>query len=113
MIFLKILHQDEIKKTITDNPKIKKLICEKQSKDSYIRNSCIGNYMQFKKHTIKTIVGGCLNTLEKMFIRGELDFVLFLNFINDNIAFTTENFAIKAIEDIINNFWKANLLRIC
>ena len=68
--------------------------------------------MHFKKHTIKTIVGGYLNTLEKMFIMGELDFVLFLNFINDNIAFTTENFAIKAIEDIINNFWKANLLRI-
>ena len=77
---MKITHQDEIKKTITDNPKIKKLICEKQSKDSYIRNSCIGNYMQFKKHTIKTIVGGCLNTLEKMFIRGGIIFCSFFEF---------------------------------
>ena len=106
---MKILHQDEIKKTITDNPKIKKLICEKQSKDSDIRNSYIGNYSYFKKHTIKTIVGGCLNTLEKMFIRGELNFVLFLNFIKDNIVFTTEDFAIKAIGDIINNYWKSKL----
>ena len=103
------LHPDEIKKTITDNPLIKKIICEKQSKDSDIRNSYIGNYSYFKKHTIKTTVNSCLTTLEKIFIRGELEFVLFLNFIKDNIVFTTEDFAIKGIADIINNYWKNKL----
>ena len=103
------LHPDEIKKTITDNPLIKKIICEKQSKDSDIRNSYIGNYSYFKKHTIKTTVNSCLTTLEKIFIRGELEFVLFLNFITDNIVFTTEDFAIKGIADIINNYWKNKL----
>ena len=103
------LHPDEIKKTITDNPLIKKIICEKQSKDSDIRNSYIGNYSYFKKHTIKTTVNSCLTTLEKIFIRGELEFVLFLNFIKDNIVFTTEDFAIKGIADIINNYWKSKL----
>ena len=103
------LHPDEIKKTITDNPLIKKIICEKQSKDSDIRNSYIGNYSYFKKHTIKTTVNSCLTTLEKIFIRGELEFVLFLNFIKDNIVFTTEDFAIKGIADIINDYWKNKL----
>ena len=103
------LHPDEIKKTITDNPLIKKIICEKQSKDSDIRNSYIGNYSYYKKHTIKTTVNSCLTTLEKIFIRGELEFVLFLNFIKDNIVFTTEDFAIKGIADIINNYWKSKL----
>ena len=42
-----------------------------------------------------------MTTLEKIFIRGELEFVLFLNFIKDNIVFTTEDFAIKGIADII------------
>ena len=106
---IRTLRPDEIKKTITDNPIIKKIICDKQSKDSDIRNSYIGNYSYFKKHTIKTTVNSCLTTLEKIFIRGELEFVLFLNFIKDNIVFTTEDFAIKGIADIINNYWKSKL----
>ena len=101
------LRPDEIKKTISDNPKIKKLICDKKGKDDDIRNSYIGKYSYSKKHTIKTIINGCITTVEKIFLRGEVDFVLFLNFIKDNVIFTTEDFAIKAISDIVNNYWKS------
>ena len=98
---------DEIKKTISDNPKIKKLICDRKNKDDDIRNSYIGKYNYSKKHTIKTIINGCITTVETIFLRGEVDFVLFLNFIKDNVIFTTEDFAIKAISDIVNNYWKS------
>ena len=100
------LRPDEIKKKISENLYIKQLICDKKSKDNDIRNSYIGKYSFSKKHTIKTIINSCITTLEKVFIRGEIDFVLFLNFFKDNIIFTTDDFAIKIIADNINTFWK-------
>ena len=56
---------------------------------------------------MKTIINSCLCSLEKIFIRDELDFVLFLNFFKDNIIFSTDDFAIKTIADIVNNYWKS------
>ena len=101
------LRPDEIKKTISENPNIKKMICNKNTKDNDIMNSYIGKYSYSKKHTMKTVINSCICTLEKIFIRGELDFVLFLNFFKDNIIFSTDDFAIKAIADIVNNYWKS------
>ena len=101
------LRPDEIKKTISENQNIKKMICNKNTKDNDIMNSYIGNYSYSKKHTMKTIINSCIVTLEKIFIRDELDFVLFLNFFKDNIIFSTDDFAIKAIADIVNNYWKS------
>ena len=101
------LHPDEIKKTINENSKMKKLICDKFNKDNDIRSSYIGKYSYSKKHTMKTIINSCITTVEKIFIRGELEFILFLNFFKDSVIFTTDDFAIKIIADIVNNYWKS------
>jgi len=102
---LKGLQPDKIKKIINSQD-IKDLISLKTGKDNDIRNSYIGRYSYAKKHTMKTIINNCIIILEKIFIRGELDFVLFLNFFKDNIIFTTDDFVIKTISDMVNNYWK-------
>ena len=101
------LRPDEIKKIVGENQNIKQLICKKMNKDSDIRSSYIGKYSYPRKHTMKTIINSCITTLEKLFIRGEVEFVLYLNFFKDNIIFTTDDFVIKTIADIINNYWKS------
>ena len=100
------LRPDEIKKTISESH-IKKMICEKNTKDNDIMNSYIGKYSYSKKHTMKTIINSCIVTVEKIFIRGELDFVLFLNFFKDSVIFSTDDFVIKTISDTVNNYWKS------
>ena len=100
------LRPDEIKKTISESH-IKKMICEKNTKDNDIMNSYIGKYSYSKKHTMKTIINSCIVTVEKIFIRGELEFVLFLNFFKDSVIFSTDDFVIKTISDAVNNYWKS------
>ena len=100
------LYPDEIKKTISESH-IKKMICAKQQKDNDIMSSYIGKYSYSKKHTMKTIINSCIITVEKIFIRGELDFVLFLNFFKDSVIFSTDDFVIKTISDTVNNYWKS------
>ena len=101
------LRPEEIKKTLSENSHMKKLICKRSDKDNDIISSYIGTYSYSKKHTMKTIINSCIISIEKVFIRGELDFVLFLNFFKDNIIFLTDDFAIKIIADIVYNYWKS------
>ena len=100
---------DEIKKIFNDNQYIKKIISDKKKIEDDIRNSYIGKISYSKKHTIKTIINTTLTSLEDIFIHDKLNFVIFITFIKDSIIYTTEDFIIKIVYDIINNYWKSKV----
>ena len=100
---------DEIKKIFNDNQNIKKFINHKKSIDDNIRNYYIGKISYSKKHTTKTIINTTLSSLEDIFLHDKLNFVLFITFIKDSIIFKTEDFIIKIVHDIINNYWKSKV----
>ena len=97
---------DEIKKRISDNQYIKKIILEKKDIDDNIRNLYTGKINCSKKHTMKTIINNTLLTLEKLFLNDKSNLIIFITFIKDSIIYTTEDFVIKIFYDIINNYWQ-------
>ena len=98
---------EEIKKKFDENSNIKKLICDKKTIEDDIRNNYTGKFSYSKKHTIKTIINNTLTTLQKLFLSDKLNFILFITFIKDSIIFTTEDFVIKIVYDLINNYWQS------
>ena len=98
------INPDKIKSMIYDNQNIKKIICDKKAIEDNTKLKHIQDYRLSHKLTIKTIINKTLTYLEKLFINmnGELKFVLTLTFIKDSIIFTTEDFVLKNVYDIIN-----------
>ena len=99
------IKSENIKKKFNENQYIKQIIADKKNIDDDIRSSYIGNYNYKKKLTIKTTIDKALVVLEKLFINDVKSFVLSLIFFKDTTIFTTEDFVIKIIYDIIIKYW--------
>ena len=99
------IKSENIKKKFNENQYIKQIITDKKNIDDDIRSSYIGNYNYKKKLTIKTTIDKALLVLEKLFINDVKNFVLSLIFFKDSTIFTTEDFVIKIIYDIIIKYW--------
>ena len=99
------IKSENIKKKFNENQYIKQIITDKKNIDDDIRSSYIGNYNYKKKLTIKTTIEKALVFLQKLFINDVKNFVLSLIFFKDTTIFTTEDFVIKIIYDIIIKYW--------
>ena len=106
---LQSIKPEEIKKIYNEDKNIKKIIEYKKSIDDEIKNNYIGKYSYSKKHTIKTIITTNLTTLGHVFLKDKLNFILNMTFIKDSILFTTDDFVLKIIYDLINNNWQSKV----
>ena len=98
------VNKEEIKKIIQNNQSIRKIIFDKKRSEENIRTYYIGNFQYNKSFSTNDIISRIMLTLNRLFINGDLNFVLFISFIRDSFVFSTEDFIIKIVFEIINNF---------
>lgn len=98
------VNKEEIKKIIQNNQSIRKIIFDKKRSEENIRTYYIGNFQYNKSFSTNEIISRIMLTLHSLFINGDLNFVLFISFIRDSFIFSTEDFIIKIVFEIINNF---------
>jgi hypothetical protein len=96
--------KEEIRKIIQNNQSIRKIIFDKKRSEENIRTYYIGNFQYNKSFSTNEIISRIMPTLHSLFINGDLNFVLFISFIRDSFVFSTEDFIIKIVFEIINNF---------
>jgi hypothetical protein len=96
--------KEEIRKIIQNNQSIRKIIFDKKRSEENIQTYYIGNFQYNKSFSTNEIISRIMLTLHSLFINGDLNFVLFISFIRDSFVFSTEDFIIKIVFEIINNF---------
>ena len=104
-IFQSIKHE-EIRKLIKENQRILNIIKYKKDRENFLLNS-FGKLNCNKSLDTKTIISDVLLDLQRLFISGDLKFVLAISFIKDSYVFSTKDFIIKIVFDVINNYWKS------
>jgi len=98
------VNKEEIRKIIQNNQSIRKIIFDKKRSEENIKTYYIGNFQYSKPISTNEIISKTMLTLHRLFINGDLNFVLFISFIRDSQVFATEDFIIKIVFEIINNF---------
>ena len=98
------VNKEEIKKIIQNNQSIRKIIFDKKRSEENIKTYYIGNFQYNKSFSTNDIISRIMLTLHSLFINGDLNFILFISFIRDSFVFSTEDFIIKIVFEIINNF---------
>ena len=100
------IHSDEINKIINERD-IQNIINEKKRLSDYFHSLYNPKYRYSKKDPKIKVVSTTLMTLQSLFIKSDLSFVIYMTFMRNSTIFTTEDFIIKTAYDMINNFWKA------
>ena len=100
------IHPDEIIKAINNNKDIKNIIDEKKNITEYFHSLYNPKYKFSKILPKKEIISSTLMDLQNLFIKSDLGFVIYMTFIKTSKIFTTEDFIIKIVYDMINDFQK-------
>ena len=100
------IHPDEIIKTFNNNKDIKTIIDEKKNINDYFHSLYNPKYKFSKVFPKKEIVSSTLMDLQNLFIKSDLSFVIYMTFIKTSKIFTTEDFIIKIVYDMVNDFQK-------
>ena len=100
------IHPDEIIKTFNNNKDIKTIIDEKKNISDYFHSLYNPKYKFSKVFPKKEIVSSTLMDLQNLFIKSDLSFVIYMTFIKTSKIFTTEDFIIKIVYDMVNDFQK-------
>ena len=102
----KNINQEEIYKTFNNKSYIKEIIDYKKSisDDNHLKYN--PHYKKLKLRPKKEIITSTLIDLENLFIKSDLGFVAYMTFIKNSIIFTQDDFVIKIVYDMVNDFWK-------
>ena len=103
------IHADEINKNINDK-EIQNIIDDKKRASDYFHSLHNPNFKLISNSPKSKLISSILMTLQSLFIKGDLKFVTYMTFIKNSTIFTTEDFIIKTVYDIINNFWKSKMV---
>ena len=98
------IHSNEINKNINNN--IQEIIKSKRNTYNYFQSLYNPNFKHTKIHPNKDIINDTLLVLQSLFIKSDLQFVINLTFIKSSTIFFTEDFVIKTVYDMINDFWR-------
>jgi hypothetical protein len=96
------LKEEEIKNIYKDQ-NLREIILVKKRINDYYDNEI---KRKEKLPPVKKNISSTMIKLQKLFINGDLNFVLYMTFITDEMIFTEEDFIIKIAYDIINKYWK-------
>ena len=107
--FFQSVHPDEINKII-NNIDIQEIVKEKRRLSDGYHALYNSNYSFTKVHPKKEIISSTLMKLQNFFIKGDLIFVIYMTFLKNSTIFTYEDFVIKAVYDIINDFRKKKVV---
>ena len=95
--------RDEIYKVINSKD-IKEIIKKKRELSIYYLSRYNLKYKMIKEHPKKEIIDSVLLTLQNQFIKSDLGFVKTITFLKSSIIFTYEDFIIKTVYDMVNNY---------
>ena len=101
----KCINSDEINKIINDED-IQSIINDKKRISDCFHSLYNPNFNHCKKDPKKKVISSTLMTLQSLFIKSDLSFVIYMTFMKNSTIFTTEDFIIKTVYDMINNFWE-------
>ena len=101
----KCINSDEINKIINDED-IQSIINDKKRISDCFHSFYNPNFNHCKKDPKKKVISSTLMTLQSLFIKSDLSFVIYMTFMKNSTIFTTEDFIIKTVYDMINNFWE-------
>ena len=96
--------RDEIYKVIINSKDIKEIIKKKRELSIYYLSRYNLKYKMIKEHPKKEIIDSVLLTLQNQFIKSDLGFVKTITFLKSSIIFTYEDFIIKTVYDMVNNY---------
>ena len=88
------IHSDEINKIINERD-IQNIINEKKRLSDYFHSLYNPKYRYSKKDPKIKVVSTTLMTLQSLFIKSDLSFVIYMTFMRNSTIFTTEDFIIK------------------
>ena len=102
----KSINQDEIYKTFNSKAFIKDIIDYKKAiSDAYhIRYN--PKFKKLKLFPKKEVISSTLLDLQNLFIKSDLSFVVYMAFAKNTTIFTQDDFVIKIVFDMVNDFWK-------
>ena len=100
------IKKEDIRKFFNENIFIRKIISDKKRKNDYLIYNYYknNNYINRKKLSVKEIIENTMMVIENTFIKGDKNFITLLTFIKDTYVFTEEDFIIKIVYDLINNY---------
>ena len=103
------VHQSEINKIINNND-IQEIVKKKRKLSDLYHAKYNPNYNFSKLHPKIEIIYNTMIKLHNLFIKGDLRFVIYMTFIKNSTIFTNEDYIIKTVYDIINDFRKKKIV---
>ena len=102
----KSIHPEEILKIYNDNYFLNYIVNEKKNLADNYNSMYNSSFIHSKSYPKKDIINSTLMNLQNLFIKSDLGFVINMTFMKNSKIFTTEDFVIKIVFEIINNYWK-------
>ena len=100
------INQDEIYKTFNSKSFIKDIVDYKKSISDYYHVRYNPKFKKLKLFPKKEVISSTLLDLQNLFIKSDLSFVTYMTFIKNSTIFTQDDFVIKIVYDMVNDFWK-------